>query len=302
MPDDPNSKGLPLLVEEIQNFEEIAASLVPSPGDIPQLEGLDIYGLSKPLHSLVGGDHIIYIDFNRRFDLDARIRQAEAIGRVDLVHELRQNRRRAGILVADVAGHRITDALVAAMLHQAFLLGVLYELELYGQITTKIFENIKKRFYRSSTLNKYVTMIYGEISDQGKFRFISAAHPPPVVYSGEFERIVKLDSDRTVSSTPIGMFTTSDDVDDHDGAPPPRLADRHTVNEIVLLGTGDILLLYTDGLSEHDKGRFFPGRLEQLLGEARTRSAKEICEHIWKGVLEATPPEDDISFVVVKKL
>jgi hypothetical protein len=31
----------------------------------------------------------------------------------------------AGVVI-DVSGHKITDALVAAMLHQAFLLGAIY--------------------------------------------------------------------------------------------------------------------------------------------------------------------------------
>jgi hypothetical protein len=34
----------------------------------------------------------------------------------------------AGVALIDVCGHQITDALLTAMFHQAFLLGILYEL------------------------------------------------------------------------------------------------------------------------------------------------------------------------------
>jgi hypothetical protein len=88
------------------------------------------------LHDVVGGDHVAWVDFDRRYDLDARIAEAEGSGREAVARNLRRLRSRAGVLVADAAGHRVTDALVAAMLHQAFLLGVNYELDLFGEVTT----------------------------------------------------------------------------------------------------------------------------------------------------------------------
>lgn len=302
MSDQPGNNDLPSLEEELENFQQIARSLKAEPGDLPVLNGLDVYGRSEPLKGIVSGDHIIYVDFNQRHDLDRRIYEAENQGRPKVAEKLRRNKHRAGILVADVAGHRITDALVAAMLHQAFLLGVLYELEAHGEVTTGIFENIKNRFYRSSALNKYVTMIYGEISDTGRFRYISAAHPPPVVYSGKYRKIVEIGADRTVSSTPIGLFESANDVDERRSPGPAMYRDSYKVNEIALLGAGDILLLYTDGLSEHDGGRFFKERLEGVLTEVREGTAREICDHIWAGLLAAGPPDDDVTLVVVKKL
>ena len=40
--------------------------------------------------------------------------------------------------------------------------------------------------------------------------------------------------------------------------------ESYTANEISLMGSGDILVLYTDGLSEHSNGEqyYFPARLE----------------------------------------
>ena len=47
----------------------------------------------------------------------------------------------------------------AAMLHQAFLLGALYELDAFGQITTQLFENPNTRLYRSSGAHKFVSLL-----------------------------------------------------------------------------------------------------------------------------------------------
>ncbi len=285
---------------ELQNFEEIARFLNPSPGAIPRLKGVDIHGLSLPLRGEIGGDHILYVDFNQRFDLEERIRDAERAGRDQVARKLRRNRNRAGILVADVAGHRMTDALIAAMLHQAFLLGSYYELEMFGEITTKIFEHINERFYRTSSIHKYFTMIYGEISARGRFRFLSAGHPPPVVFSREYGRFMPIDKDRKVSSIPVGMLPSGGDPDARRHPSIPGRKRLYDVNEIDLLAGGDILLLYTDGLTEHGDGSYFPDELQRLLAAHKDRTAMEICQRLRENLLEKAPLQDDVSVVVVK--
>ncbi len=290
------------LAEELENFQEILKYLDPSPGEIPALAGVDVDGVSLPLRGAVGGDHIIYLDFKKRYDLDALIARAAATGRDSVVRQLEENKRRAGILLADVAGHRITDALVAAMLHQAFLLGAYYELEMFGEITTQLVEHIKTRFYESTNIKRLVTMIYGEISENGRFRYVLAGHPPPVVFSRQYGRIMPLGADRTVAETPIGLFPSA-------LAPERRRADelgslreQTVINEIELLGSGDILLLATDGLTEHGDGRFATDELPGCLDRVKDRSAREICAHLRDCALAFAPAADDISFVVIKKL
>ncbi|PYS34153.1 MAG: hypothetical protein DMG14_30180, partial [Acidobacteria bacterium] len=155
---------LELLTGELKNFQDIARYIVPLPGEIPSLEGIDVYGGTMPLNGAAGGDHIIYVDFKKRYDLAARIREATLAEKPRVVANLERCRSKAGIAVLDVSGHHVTDALVAAMLHQAFLLGSLYELEMFGQITRRLFENLNSRFYQSSSRSKFVTMIYGEIA------------------------------------------------------------------------------------------------------------------------------------------
>lgn len=290
------------LADELQNFQELAETLKPSPGEIPSLEGIDIGGISVPFKELVGGDHIIYIDFNRRYDLSRRIREAREEGRLEVAEKLRMCRHRAGILLADVSGHRITDALIAAMMHQAFLLGVYYELDRFGEITTKLFEHINQRFYRTTSVRKYLTMLYGEISDEGRFRFISAGHPRPMVYSREYGQFVEISEKRLVSYPPAGMFPSNTAVDEQVGPGTLGYKKPYTVNEIDLLATGDILFLYTDGLSEHAAGEYFPASLERRLAKIRDASAAEICEAVKEDLLAYAPAEDDISLVVIKRV
>lgn len=287
--------------DELDNFREIAAVLRPSPGGIPLLEGVDIYGLSIPLQQDTGGDHILYIDFNQRFDMSRRIAEAEAEGQPEVAERLSECRHRAGILLADVSGHKATDALIAAMMHQAFLTGVYYELDRYGEITTKLFEHLNQRFYRTTNVNKYLTMIYGEISDEGKFRFISAGHPRPMVFSREFGEFVEISEDRLVSYPPVGMFPSKDL---NERVEPGKLGYKkpYTVNEIDLLASGDLLFLYTDGLSEHGGGEYFPKAVEGRLSELGDESAEAVCELLRDDLVKFAPPQDDISFVVIKKI
>ena len=285
---------------EFQNFEEISRFLDLSPGAIPRLPGVDIHGFSMPLRGRIGGDHILYIDFNERFDLDSRILDAKREGRDIVVRQLCRCRERAGILVADVSGHRMTDAMIAAMLHQSFLLGAYYELETSGEITTKVFEHINERFYRTSNINKYLTMIYGEISVRGRFRFISAGHPSPSVFSRERGQFVSIGEARRVSSIPVGMLPSARDPDAQRYPSAQGHKKPYEVNEIDLLGGGDILLLYTDGFSEHAEGSYFPGEPERVLAAHKDDTAEEICVRLRESMIAIAPPQDDASVVVVK--
>ena len=88
----------------------------------------------------------------------------------------------------------MTDALLAAMLHQAFLLGAIYELDTFGRITKRLFENLNTRFYQSSGAHKFISLIYGEISEDARFRFLSAAHPFPTVFSRRHDRFMEVGS------------------------------------------------------------------------------------------------------------
>ena len=286
---------------ELENFQDIARHIRPDAGEIPQLAGLDIYGETMPLNGVIGGDHIMFVDFDRRYDLDARIEQAKEKGRLDVVAGLEACRHKAGIGILDVSGHQITDALLAAMMHQAFLLGVIYELDYSGNITERLFENLNTRFYKSSSVSKFLTLLYGEIYEDGSFKFLSAAHPPPVVFSQKYDKIVTIPDPS--SFPPIGTLPLRSDIDRRNNKSVLGYKDPYRLNEIDLIGSGDIMLIYTDGLSEHEKDEeeYFPTHVENVLRVHKLESAKDIFEALKADLLDFNDPDDDISFVVIKR-
>ena len=296
------SEELERLTRELDNFQNIAKYLVPLPGDVPRLNGIDVWGGSLQLNGSVGGDHITYVDFKHRFDLQARMARARAEGRHDVADNLQGCQHKAGIAVIDVSGHHMTDALMAAMLHQAFLLGAIYELDRSGQITRRLFENLNTRFYQSSGTYKYLSMIYGEISENAKFRFLSAGVPFPAVFSNEHNRFMEVSDHLKVAFPPLGMMPSFNVIDRSMTESLLGFKERYEMNEWALMGRGDILILHTDGLSEHrtHDQPYFPGRLEQTLREVKHLAAREIYEAIKKDVIAFGPPADDVSLVVIK--
>ena len=176
-----------------------------------------------------------------------------------------------------------------------------YELDESGEISTRLFEHINTRFYRTTATNKYFTMIYGEISSKGQFRFLSAGHQPPAVFSREFGCFMKISEDRLVSFPPVGLFPSSSDPDDKVHPSLHGYKKTFAVNEINLLNAGDILLLLTDGLAEHARDGYFPERVERLLVEVGHESAEVICDRLREDLLATAKPEDDISVVVIRR-
>jgi serine phosphatase RsbU (regulator of sigma subunit) len=291
------------LTRELDNFQNIAKFLVPLPGEVPRLSGIDVWGGTRPLRGDVGGDHITYVDFKQRFDLNARIERARADDRLDVVDNLERCKRKAGIALIDVAGHRMTDALLAAMLHQAFLLGATYELDRSGQITRRLFENLNTRFYQSSGTHKFVSVIYGEISEDSTFRFLSAGQPFPVVFSNRHDRFMEVSSHLKMSFPPLGMLPSFNVIDRSTTSSLLGFKERYEMNEWTLMGEGDILLLHTDGLSEHRNGEqmYFPTGIERTLRAVKHLSAREIYDAISRDVVEFADPTDDVSLVVIKR-
>lgn len=299
-----SGKGIDFLKEEMENLHNIIGAIKPSSGEIPELEGVEIFGGSMPLNGIAGGDHIIYLDFKKRHDLDVRIHEAKEAGNLRIAENLCALKGKAGILIADVSGHQITDASMAAMLHQAFMVGVLYELKNSGEVTSELFEILNSRFYKSSAFSKFITMIYGEISTDGTFRFINAGHPSPVVYSSKFDKLMKICTHNSAAFPPVGTLPSVVDLDSSLSRSRLGTKKRYSVNKIHLMGKGDILILFTDGLMEHGVEQgvpWFDKILDQTVREVKHLSAEEIYRHIAGDMQKHAPPSDDISFVVIKK-
>jgi len=297
--------------EELHSAAQyLAKRLMPAAGAIPRITGIDIHGMTVPLNGVAGGDLITYVNFEDRFDLDARIQRAVAEKQDAVAQMLQAVKFKGGILVADVAGHEFTDAARALLLHQAFHTGALYEMDLYGEITVRLFEQVNTRFCKSQTLRnlaadpdatKFITLIYGEISNTGRFRFVNAGHPAPLVFSHEYNRLVDISPDRLVSYPPIGLQQTEDNPDARKYHRALGYKKRYTANELNLMGQGDLLFLYTDGLLDDPCTAFTKVQLEQVAAEVREGSAKEICEQIVRARQAACKQIDDLSLVVIKR-
>jgi serine phosphatase RsbU (regulator of sigma subunit) len=276
------------MADELDNFEDIARHFIASPSEAPRLSQLDISGATFALNGSVGGDHIVFLDFNTHFDLDARIARSLAQGRLEVTENLRQCQRTVGIAIFDVSGHRMTDALLSAMLHGAFLMGAMYEVETFGRITKRLVEHLNARCYRSSASNRFVSMMYAEISDDSRLRFASAGHTPPMVFSARHDQFMNVDASLCASSPPLGVLPALTDIE---------------VNEWRLMGAGDILLLSTDGLVEHGRGNgaYFPDYLEATLRRLKCHTAADILAGIEEDIRAFAPPKDDISVVIIKR-
>jgi serine phosphatase RsbU (regulator of sigma subunit) len=189
------------------------------------------------------------------------------------------------------------------MLHQAFLTGVLYELEMNGHVTAKLFEILNTRFHQSSSVTKFVTMIYGEISEKGIFRFISAGHPPPMIFSAEFDCFVRIDPARLRTFFPVGMFPNEAGIEERMEPRPRVYKKKYTVNEVNLMAPGDILFLFTDGLSDHaaDGQSYVPGRFESVVRACKHLPAREIVAAVRADMEAFAQSADDTSLVVIKR-
>jgi serine phosphatase RsbU (regulator of sigma subunit) len=193
---------------------------------------------------------------------------------------------------------------MAAMLHQAFLLGAIYELDMSGRVTGRLFENLNAQFYRSSSEHKFVSLTYGEICEDETFRFLSAAQPFPSVFSNRYDRFMAVNQRLRRSFPPVGLLPSRDITDRSQARTFLGFKERYEMNEWLLMGQGDILLLHTDGVTEHRnaEGDYFPERLEQTLREVKQLPAAGIYGAVMESLLAFGEPTDDISLVVVKRL
>jgi serine phosphatase RsbU (regulator of sigma subunit) len=309
--------------------------LMPVEGAIPRIAGIDMYGSSVPAGT-VGGDLFEYINFQQRYDIGVRIKQALTLSKefieplapgaqprnsVDdhiewlrskpgfstkMEAEYRAARSSeqlriaevlpdlystAGVLVVDAQGHGIISAKIASSVHDTFHAFMLSELDHHGRTTPELFENINLRLAHSVTARntlgrsdgeyarEIATMLYGEVHPYGYFRFVSFGHPPPLVFSAEYRKFVKLDMDRMVQFLALGLQIPEDHPDRKKYSSMRvrlREASSSDVGEITLMGLGDILFLYTDGVYDGiDNGEL--QHLEAVIRDHQGQSARDIC-------------------------
>ncbi len=310
---------------EVENLKSIAGMILPASGTEPQLAGFDIYGRIDPMVKGMGGDLISYVsphnyrlsefiqkaiaERNKLLTLDRKRSAAHLQG---IINNLERQQHIAGILVADVSGHQATDITVAGMFDASFHTAVEYELEHHGTITLELFEKLNDQVYRQrqcqqrfteKSASKFISGIYGEIAEDGTFRFINAGHPMPKVFSYEQNKFAQIPESLYVRLQPFG-FLPGDKEFYTDSKSILGTKKPYRVNQMSIMGRGDVLVLMTDGFEEHMMTRGgYEKHMERVLKKNKDGTAQEIGDAIFYDALNNHDwrQKDDMTLVIIKK-
>ena len=157
--------------------------------------------------------------------MEAEYRFARSSEQVRVAEDLRDLYSTAGVLVVDAQGHGVISAKIASTVHDTFHALMLTELDRYGKTTPELFENLNLRLAQSVTARnalgitekedarEIATMLYGEVRPGGHFRFANFGHPPPLVFSAEYRKLMKIDEGRMVQFLALGLQLPADHPD-----------------------------------------------------------------------------------------
>ncbi|MEI7434896.1 MAG: SpoIIE family protein phosphatase [Methanomicrobiales archaeon] len=221
----------------------------------------------------------------RGFDIAARSVMAKEVGGdfFDVIpfEVIPLEMGKYGLLIADVSGKGVPAALFMALSRIVVRVNALWHRD---PATAIGFAN--DIITQDSKAGMFVTLFYGSLSEKDRtLTYVNAGHNPPIMYrcrSKTFEELM-----------PTGIFL---------GGLEHQVYSSRTIE----IGAGDIIVLYTDGITESINGE------EEMFGEDRLRSI--IREHtglsaigILEKILEAVnsfavgqPQFDDITLMVIK--
>lgn len=191
---------------------------------------------------------------------------------------------RIGIVVGDAASKGLGAAAEAMYISGAIRMASNFQIKIspmmaqMNQLVNKIFSD-----------DKFASLFYGEISDdkKGLFLFANAGHNPPMFYRKKLNDIVYLNATGPLlGPAPNAKFET-----DH-----------------INFRSGDVLLIYTDGVVEaaNDKFEFYgEERLTKIFMQSLDKTPKEIALLILEDVIKFSTSEsqyqDDKTIVVIKR-
>ena len=181
--------------------------------------------------------------------------------------------------VGDVSGKGVTASMLTAQLHAIFRSLVMRQLpvpQLLGQAS--------RIFCESALSPYYATLVGGRAEAGGSLEIVNAGHCPPLLIRGG--KLTRLEP----SGTPLGMFC--------DG---PYRAERFD------LEPGDVLLVYTDGVSEaRNRGDEEYGEervIESLQGRTHltARSVVDGCVESLGRFLGSADLADDLTIMAIQR-
>jgi hypothetical protein len=197
----------------------------------------------------------------------------------DLYDFIALDRWRVGILVADVSGHGIPAALVASMVKLAFAAQAGHAEDpaaVLGAMNRVLCQHVESTF---------VTAIYAVIDTRNRALVVATAGHPPMLI-GRPGREVRESAARGLM---LGV-----------------LPDAPYANERIELDRGDLVLMYTDGISEaqNPAGEFLDAeRITSWLAAADGVNASQFAESMLDRLRQwrATDGfEDDVTIVVAR--
>ncbi|MBT8333643.1 MAG: PP2C family protein-serine/threonine phosphatase, partial [Deltaproteobacteria bacterium] len=186
-----------------------------------------------------------------------------------------------GLVIADVSGKGIPAALLMAL--SCALIRVISS---EGISLQEVLEKTNNRIQQYATEGYFVTIFYGILDFADKnLQYIRAGHNPPLLYKGNSDEFVFLEG------RGMGLGVVED----------IYLETRH-----IELISGDILVLFTDGVTEainQYNEEFGVDRLSNLVREHQNHSATDIIDKISQELetfVSEEPQFDDITLMVIK--
>jgi sigma-B regulation protein RsbU (phosphoserine phosphatase) len=198
----------------------------------------------------------------------------------DLVDYLELDGGRLGVALGDVAGKGLGAALLMAKL-QATLRATAPEARSLAELGGRL----NAILLRDGLANRYATLFYFEIDPgSGRVRCLNAGHNPPLALRASGVEPLR------AASPPVGM-----------------LASARFVEDTLDLAAGDVLIAYSDGLTEARNARdeeFGTDRLAGLAPSLRSlgveQAGRRLLEEV-DGFLGDARPYDDLSLVVLAR-
>ncbi|MGQ9852868.1 MAG: GAF domain-containing SpoIIE family protein phosphatase [Candidatus Oleimicrobiaceae bacterium] len=190
--------------------------------------------------------------------------------------------RHCALAIADVSGKGAPAALLMANL-QASLRALAAA---HGDVAEMV-KRINNLVHASTDLSKFITLFYAELDvEEKRLAYCNAGHNPPFLLRAD-DTVETLDKGGLI----LGMM-------------------RDVPFEVapVTLRPGDVLLMYTDGVSEALNGaeeEFGEQRLLAALRQFRTLPAAELVSRIYTRLREFAgemPQSDDITMVALRVL
>jgi sigma-B regulation protein RsbU (phosphoserine phosphatase) len=187
-----------------------------------------------------------------------------------------------GVAIGDVSGKGMPAALIMA----SFRASLIAEIRNNYSIRT-ICAKVNSLLWESLDPGNYVTAVYGVLDARNHiFTFSNCGHNPPV------------------------MLLANDSVEHlRDGGPILGVAKDAIYEErAMVVHPGDIIVLYTDGVTEvfSDTGQEFGvDRLIEVIKANRRKTAQEIQDAIYSAVMSFCSAEhifDDLTIVVIKRV